>query len=105
MLVGEESGDIIASGLIKELKKQITGTYNLKFYGVTGHRLKAIGVHSIFDYSEINLLGFSDVFTNYFLKKKLSVAVENIININPDIIISIDAKLFSLSLAKSFKKI
>ncbi len=106
VLVGEESGDIIAFDLIKEIKKQNKGKFDLKFYGITGPRMKSCGVSTIFDFTEINYLGVSDIISNFFsLKIKLKKLIKKIKIINPDILITIDAKLFSLSLAKGLKKI
>ena len=105
VLVGEESGDIIASDLIHEIKIQNRDKFDLKFYGVTGPRMKSYGVSTIFDFTEINYLGVSEIVSNFFsLKIKLNKLIKKIKIINPDILITIDAKLFSLSLAKSLKK-
>ncbi len=105
VLVGEESGDIIASDLIQEIKKQNNDKFNLKFYGVTGPRMKSIGVSTLFDFTEINYLGVSEIISNFFsLKIKLNKLIKKIKIINPDILITVDAKLFSLSLAKGLKK-
>ena len=105
ILVGEESGDIIASDLIQEIKKQNNEKFNLKFYGVTGPRMKLFGVSTIFDFTEINYLGVSEIISNFFsLKIKLNKLIKKIGIINPDILITVDAKLFSLSLAKGLKK-
>ena len=105
VLVGEESGDIIASDLIQEIKKQNNNKFNLKFYGVTGPRMKSNSVSTIFDFTEINYLGISEIILNFFsLKIKLNKLIKKIKIINPDILITVDAKLFSLSLAKGLKK-
>lgn len=105
VLVGEESGDIIASDLIQEIKKQNNGKFNLKFYGVTGPRMKSRGMSTLFDFTEINYLGVSEIISNFFsLKIKLNKLIKKIKYINPDILITVDAKLFSLSLAKGLKK-
>lgn len=105
VLVGEESGDIIASDLIQEIKKQNNNKFNLKFYGVTGPRMKSNGVSTIFDFTEINYLGVSEIILNFFLLKiKLNKLIQKIKIINPNILITVDAKLFSLSLAKGLKK-
>ena len=105
VLVGEESGDIIASDLIQEIKKQNNNKFNLKFYGVTGPRMKSNGVSTIFNFTEINYLGVSEIISNFFsLKIKLNKLIKKIEIINPDILITVDAKLFSLSLAKGLKK-
>ena len=57
VLVGEESGDIIASDFIQEIKKQYNDKFNFKFYGITGPRMRSNGVSTIFDFTEINYLG------------------------------------------------
>ena len=106
VLVGEESGDIIASDLIHEIKIQNRDKFDLKFYGVTGPRMKSYGVSTIFDFTEINYLGVSEIVSNFFsLKIKLNKLIKKIKIINPDILITFDAKLFSLSLAKGLNKI
>ena len=105
VLAGEESGDIIASDLIQEIKKQNKDKFDLKFFGVTGSRMKSYGVSTIFDFTEINYLGVSEIILNFFsLKIKLNKLIKKIKIIRPDIVITVDAKLFSLSLAKGLKK-
>ena len=105
VLVGEESGDIIASDLIYEIKTQNRDKFDLKFYGITGPRMKSNDVSTIFDFTEINYLGVSEIISNFFsLKIKLNKLIKKIKVINPDILITVDAKLFSLSLAKGLKK-
>ena len=105
VLAGEESGDIIASDLIHEIKIQNRDKFDLKFFGVTGPRMKLFGVSTIFDFTEINYLGVSEIISNFFsLKIKLNKLIKKIEIINPDILITVDAKLFSLSLAKGLKK-
>ncbi len=105
VLVGEESGDIIASDLIHEIKIQNRDKFDLKFYGVTGPRMISHGVSTIFDFTEINYLGVSEIVSNFFsLKIKVNKLIKKIKFINPDILITVDAKLFSLSLAQGLKK-
>ena len=105
VLVGEESGDIIASDLIKEIKKQNKNKFNLEFFGVTGPRMKSNGVSTLLDFTKINYLGISEIMLNFFsLKIKLNKLIKQIKVINPDVLITVDAKLFSLSLAKALKK-
>ena len=105
VLVGEESGDIIAFDLIQEIKKQNKEKFNLNFSGITGPRMKSCGVSSIFDFTEINYLGVSEIILNFFsLKIKLNKLIKKIKIINPDVLITVDAKLFSLSLVKGLKK-
>ena len=68
--------------------------------------MKSFGVSTIFDYAKINYLGISEIIFNFFsLKIKLNKLIKKIKIIKPDIVITVDAKLFSLSLAKGLKKI
>ena len=105
VLVGEESGDIIASDLIEEIKKQNKNKFNLEFFGVTGPRMKSTGVSTLLDFTKINYLGISEIMLNFFsFKIKLNQLIKQIKVINPDVLITVDAKLFSLSLAKALKR-
>ena len=69
VLVGEESGDIIASDLIKEIKKQNKNKLDLEIFGVTGPRMKSHGVSTIFDYTKINYLGITEIILNFISLK------------------------------------
>ena len=103
ILVGEDSGDFIASCIIRGFQKSIINNY--EFFGVCGERMKSLNVNQVFHYSEINFLGFKDVFLNYMkLRKKVFFLANYIFNLKPDVVITIDSKLFSLNLAKLLKK-
>ena len=68
--------------------------------------MKSFGVSTIFDYAKLNYLGISEIIFNFFsLKINLNKLIKKIKIINPDIVITVDAKLFSLYLAKGLKKI
>ena len=67
--------------------------------------MKRLNVKSIFDFNDINFIGFKEVLLNFFLlKKKINCLSDYIINLYPDVVITIDAKVFSLNLAKVLKK-
>ena len=103
LLVGEDSGDFIASCIINGFKKNIINNY--EFFGVCGVRMKKLNVNQVFHYSEINFLGFKDVALNYIkLRKKVQFLANFIFDLRPDVVITIDSKLFSLNLAKLLKK-
>ena len=91
--------------MIQEIKKQNEDKLNLEFFGITGPRMKLCGVSTIFDFTKINYLGFSEIIFNFLpLKIKLNKLIKKVKSIKPDILITIDAKLFSLLLAKDLKK-
>ena len=91
--------------MIQEIKKQNEDKLNLEFFGITGPRMKLCGVSTIFDFTKINYLGFSEIIFNFLpLKIKLNKLIKKVKSIKPYILITIDAKLFSLLLAKDLKK-
>ena len=61
IVCGEHSGDRLGAELITELKK----THNLDLFGVGGPKLEALGVSSLFNFSEINIMGLIDPLINY----------------------------------------
>ena len=74
IVCGEHSGDRLGAELITELKK----THNLDLFGVGGPKLEALGVSSLFNFSEINIMGLIDPLINY---RKLSQLRESLIKI------------------------
>ena len=83
------SGDIIASDLVKEIKKQNANKFDIDFFGITGPRMRSSGVSTIFDFTKINYLGVSEIILNFFsLKNKLNKLTKTIKVINPDILIT-----------------
>ena len=74
IVCGEHSGDRLGAELITELKR----THDLDLFGVGGPKLEALGVRSLFDFSEINIMGLIDPLINY---RKLSQLRESLIKI------------------------
>ena len=69
ILTVEPSGDILASIVIGELKKQNS---NLDFLSVGGEGLKSLGIKSVCNLKDVTYIGFTNVILNIFkIKKKL----------------------------------
>ena len=51
IVCGEHSGDRLGAELISKLQK----THDVNLFGVGGPKLEALGVCSLFDFSEINI--------------------------------------------------
>ncbi len=102
ILVGEASGDLHGSNLMKELfKKDIDA--DIRFWG--GDLMQETGGTLIKHYKERAFMGFYEVFMN--LKKILgliSFCKKDIAQFNPDVIIFIDNSGFNLRIAKWAKK-
>ena len=59
VVAGEVSGDLLGADLVRALKTQYPGQVEL--FGVGGEQLTAEGLNSLFDYSELSIMGFTQV--------------------------------------------
>ena len=73
IVCGEHSGDRLGAELISKLQK----THDVNLFGVGGPKLEALGVNSLFDFSEINIMGLIDPLINY---RRLSQLRKSLIN-------------------------
>ena len=103
ILTGEPSGDKLAAKVISQLKKK---RFDIQYLSVGGENLKALGIDSLYDLSQITYLGFTKVLLNIFkIKKRINQTVKEIIKFNPNIVFSVDSPDFTLRVIKEVKKI
>ncbi len=103
VLVGEPSGDKLASTVISKLKQN---NPDIEYLSVGGTHLKSLGIKSIYDLKEVTYIGFTSVLLNFFkIKKKINETVDKIIEFKPDILFSVDSPDFTLRVAEKVKKI
>ena len=57
IIVGEESGENLGYEILSSLKKKI----NYKLYGIGGKKLNSLGLKSIFDFSELSIMGLFEI--------------------------------------------
>ena len=102
VLTGEPSGDKLASKVITQLK---TSRSDIEYLCVGGENLKALGIESLYDLSEVTYLGFTKVLLNIFkIKNKINETVKKIIKFKPDILFSVDSPDFTLRVVREVKK-
>ncbi len=101
-VVGEESGDALGVKLLDafdNLSKPIHST------GLAGQRMKARGVDSLFDISELSVMGLSAVVSKLpNLLKRINQTAKDVIDKNPDVLLLIDSPEFSYRVAKKVRK-
>ena len=102
LIAGEASGDLHASHLMKELKKQ-DAEADFRFYG--GDQMQAAGGTLVKHYRELAYMGFVPVLLHLpTIMKNMRRAKQNIIEWHPDVLILIDYPGFNLKIAKYVKK-
>lgn len=103
VVAGEPSGDILGAGLVHEITRQ-TGEQP-ELIGVGGERLIAQGLKSLFDYTELSLIGFSAVIARLpKLVMRISQTANAIIAAKPDCLLIIDSPDFSHRVARKVRK-
>lgn len=103
VVAGEPSGDILGADLVRELTR-MTGQ-KPELTGVGGERLIEQGLVSLFDYSELSIIGFSAVIAQLpKLIRRIDQTAAAIIAARPDCLLIIDSPDFSHRVAKKVRK-
>ena len=104
MLVATEaSGDDRGAGLARALKSKLGD--GVRFIGTGGAQMAAQGVRSLFDISELSILGVVDAIAAYPRATRLvDQTVELAVHEQPDAVILIDSWAFSLRVAHRLRK-
>lgn len=102
LIAGEESGDLLGYNLMSGLKKLFP---EVEFCGIGGSLMESQGLKSIFKMSELSVMGVFEILPKLpqLIKRKNQV-INDIININPDALITIDSPDFCLRVAKKVKQ-
>ncbi len=102
LIVGEASGDLHASNLMKSLKKSDSDA-EFRFFG--GDLMKAVGGVCVKHYKEMAYMGFIPVLLHLrTILKNMKLCQQDIISWNPDVLILVDYPGFNLDIAKYVKK-
>ena len=104
IIAGEASGDLLASRLITALQNKTKG--KIRFAGIGGETMHRKGFQSLFDNSELAIMGIFEVMPK--IPKILTLINKTIKDIkqkNPDILITIDSWSFSNQIHKRLKKV
>jgi len=102
IVAGEESGDLLGADIIAALKR--TTDREIRLVGLGGRHLQGLGLKSLFDGSEIALMGFSAILRDLpRLIRRIGQTAAAIAAEKPDCLITIDSPDFSLRVAKKVR--
>ncbi len=101
---GEQSGDMHASALMKELIKQ-SPAITISFSGLGGDMMIAQGLNSLYHIKDLATVGFIDVIKKFsFFKNAIKNSAGLIKENPPDVVILVDYPGFNLRLAEEIRK-
>jgi len=102
--VGEESGDLLGSRLMAALQERL-GPDGVIFTGLGGGRMQALGVESLFDISDISVMGISAVLARLpLIVRRVYQTVDAIVESDPDVLVIIDSPDFTHNVARRVRK-
>jgi lipid-A-disaccharide synthase len=99
IIAGEVSGDLLAADLISALKEQHEGPVEL--IGVGGEGLQAQGLTSLFDFSELSIMGITQVLGKLpLLVRRIRQTAAAVIAAKPDVLVIVDSPDFTHRVAR-----
>ncbi|NOY24007.1 MAG: lipid-A-disaccharide synthase [Acidobacteria bacterium] len=100
ILCGELSGEVYAAGLTRELVEA-----GVDVYGMGGDRCRAAGMEIIRDYSDLSVVGITEVIEKLgSLKAAMKQLVSRIRELQPDVLVCIDFPDFNIRIARKVRK-
>lgn len=102
LVAGEASGDALGAGLVEELRKRFP---DARFAGIGGDAMRAAGVQTWHDASELAVMGLFEVLRH--LPRLLKLRREfrqRALEWRPDVVVGIDAPDFNLGVERWFKQ-
>lgn len=99
---GEASGDLHGGNLVHAMTKMDDSLF---FFGIGGDRLRRAGVRILVDYSDLAVMGVTEVVSRLpSIAKALATAKRALRSVKPDLVILIDFADFNLKVAKEAKR-
>ena len=98
LIAGEPSGDLLGGRLMASLNR--IAPEPLRFAGIGGDTMKAEGLRSLFPMAELSVMGLVEVLSHLpNLIRRIGQTVEDILQLKPDVVVTIDAPDFSFRVA------
>ncbi|NJD92351.1 MAG: lipid-A-disaccharide synthase [Geobacter sp.] len=102
IIAGEASGDMYAARVVEEAHRIDS---SVRFFGIGGDRMRAVGVETLFDSKEMAVMGVFEVLSHFGIIARAFLKLKSLLlQSKPDLLILIDYPGFNLRLAAVAKK-
>ncbi len=102
IVAGEVSGDLLAAGLIRELRQY---PYTFEFTGIAGPKMQEQGCESLYPMNKLTLMGLDGLFARLSEILQIRRSLVHYFEADsPDLFIGVDAPDFNLGLEKKLRK-
>ncbi len=99
VIAGEESGDRLGAALMAALRARMTGA--VRFSGVGGTAMAAVGFESLFPLSDIAVNGFTAILARLpMILRRIREAAAAVVATQPDVLVIIDSPDFTHRVAR-----
>jgi lipid-A-disaccharide synthase len=103
VIAGEVSGDLLGADVLSALRRRLDSP--MEIIGVGGEAMEAEGLKSLFDFSELSIMGISAVVAKLpQLVRRIRQTADAIVAARPDILLIIDSPDFTHRVARRVKK-
>lgn len=103
LIAGEPSGDLLGSRLMRAMRRK---DKNIEFYGVGGDTMEAEGLKSLYDISDLAVMGLTEVIPSIpKILKHIKETIADIQKVKPDVVVTIDSWSFSSRIHKALRKL
>ena len=98
IIAGEVSGDVLGARIMRQMP-------GVEFVGIGGENMKSAGLQSLFPMSDLSVMGAVEVLAHArTLTRRIKQTVDAILELKPDVVVSIDAPGFAKSVIKQIRK-
>lgn len=104
LIAGEPSGDLLASRLMRALREKTGG--KVRFAGVGGETMIENGFESLFDSSELAVMGLAEVVPSIpRIMARIRQTVDDIVEKKPDVVVTVDSWSFCARVNKGLRSL
>ena len=104
LIAGEASGDLLGSRLMRALRQKTDG--KVEFFGLGGDTMEQEGLKSLFDISELAVMGIFEVIPSIpKVLRRIKETIDDIKKHQPDVVVTIDSWSFCSRIHKALRKL